>query len=53
MCCGRRTTGNSTGTSSGWEVTYPDGKKEIKDTEVAARMAVALVPGSRYEKKSS
>lgn len=56
MCCGSRRV-SSSGTSSsevtGWVVTYPDGTKQSKSTEVAARMAAALVPGASYAKVGS
>lgn len=57
MCCGNnivRDYGQAGGTeSSGWTVTYPNGVKEQKATEVAARLAAALVPGAKYAKAGS
>lgn len=57
MCCGNkivRDYGPSAGAeASGWVVSYPDGKKETKGTEVAARMAAALVPGASYKRAGS
>lgn len=57
MCCGNSvatTYGTSgAGEPTGWTVTYPNGATETKTTEVAARLAAALVPGAKYAKAGS
>jgi len=54
MCCGNTIARNygQAGDSqqTGWVVTYPNGATETKTTEVAARLAAALVPGAKYVK---
>jgi hypothetical protein len=57
MCCGNTiaaTYGASGGSEqTGWIVTYPNGITETKATEIAARLAAALVPGAKYGKAGS
>jgi hypothetical protein len=57
MCCGNNIVatygaGSSGEEPTGWVVTYPNGVTETKQTEVAARLAAALVPGAKYAKAS-
>lgn len=57
MCCGNKIARDygpaGSSEQTGWVVTYPDGKSESKNTEIAARMAAALVPGATYKRAGS
>lgn len=59
MCCGSTVAssygpgGSADRSGGGWVVTYPNGVKETKASEVAARMAASLVPGAKYAKADS
>lgn len=54
MCCGNKVVKDygpgGAASSTGWVVTYPDGKTEVKTTEIMARLAAARVPNASYAK---
>jgi len=52
MCCGNRTVvARNVAASTKWVVVHKDGSETSKNSEVAAKLAAALSPGSRIEQR--